>query len=221
MPIINCPDCTKEMSDAAPSCPNCGRPNLPMISAPTERRVSILLGVGIFLMPLIFAWFTLRKGYSTKAKLISFAWLIFTLAIFVAKDDGKNSLSSNSTTHTAVDNAPAQTAPEPAPAETAMQLDISRLLGDYEGNEVAADNKYKGNTVQVTGKVGDIKKDIMDNLYVTLGTGKEFEIPQVQAFFDDSMNGQLGNLRKGQELTVVCKIKGLMMNVLAEDCFIK
>ena len=27
MPIINCPDCNKEMSDAATDCPNCGRPN--------------------------------------------------------------------------------------------------------------------------------------------------------------------------------------------------
>ena len=24
--LINCPDCSKEVSDAAPSCPECGRP---------------------------------------------------------------------------------------------------------------------------------------------------------------------------------------------------
>lgn len=27
MPLVTCPDCGKQMSDAAPSCPNCGRPN--------------------------------------------------------------------------------------------------------------------------------------------------------------------------------------------------
>src|SRR5262245_31378457 len=26
MPLIDCPDCAKPVSDAAPSCPNCGRP---------------------------------------------------------------------------------------------------------------------------------------------------------------------------------------------------
>lgn len=26
MPLINCPDCGKEVSPAAPSCPGCGRP---------------------------------------------------------------------------------------------------------------------------------------------------------------------------------------------------
>ena len=26
MPLIQCPDCGKEVSNAAPTCPNCGRP---------------------------------------------------------------------------------------------------------------------------------------------------------------------------------------------------
>ena len=27
MPLIECPDCNNEISDVAPACPNCGRPN--------------------------------------------------------------------------------------------------------------------------------------------------------------------------------------------------
>lgn len=46
-----------------------------------ERKVSILLGIGIFLMPYIFAWFTLRDGYSKLARFISFGWLF--LFVFV------------------------------------------------------------------------------------------------------------------------------------------
>lgn len=42
----------------------------------TERKVSILLGVGILFMPIIFAWFTLREGYSKNVKILSFGWLI-------------------------------------------------------------------------------------------------------------------------------------------------
>lgn len=26
MPLVQCPDCAKSISDAAPACPNCGRP---------------------------------------------------------------------------------------------------------------------------------------------------------------------------------------------------
>ena len=51
-----------------------------------ERRVSILLGIGIFLMPYIFAWFTLREGYSKSARFISFGWLLFLVFFGMQKD---------------------------------------------------------------------------------------------------------------------------------------
>lgn len=210
MSIINCPDCQKEMSDASPSCPNCGRPN-ENISHP-QRSVGFLLGVGIFLFPLIFSWFTLRKGHTTTARIIAFIWLAISLALFAAQGDKK----LHTTSSTSQDSSA-----EAVQEEQVMQVDIRQILADYENNEVAADNKYKGNIIHVNGIVDDIKKDIADNLYVTLGTGKQFEIPQIQAFFDDSMNQQLGALHKGQRLTVVCRVKGLMMNVLAQQCVIK
>ena len=102
-----------------------------------------------------------------------------------------------------------------------MQINIKQILSSYKNNEVHADNLYKGKLVQVTGIIGDIKKDFLNNLYVTLGTGAEFEIPQIQAFFDDSKSGQLGQLNKRERLTVVCRVDGLMMNVIAKDCDIK
>ncbi|WP_373429818.1 DUF4236 domain-containing protein [Acinetobacter gerneri] len=43
------------------------------------RKVSFLLGCGIFLMPYIFSWLTLRQGYSSKARWISFTWMILLL----------------------------------------------------------------------------------------------------------------------------------------------
>lgn len=208
MPMITCPDCSKEMSDSAPACPNCGKPNA---NAPVPvRSVGILLGIGIFLIPLIFSWFTLRKGHTTKAKVISFGWLIFSLAIISAQDGANTSGSSSRSV-----------SPAKASSEQVMQVNIRTILAAYENNEVGADNQYKGKLIEVTGIVDNIKKDIMNNLYVTLGTGAQFEIPQIQAFFDDSMNNQLGQLRKRQQLTVVCRVDGLMMNVLAKDCVIK
>lgn len=56
-------------------------------SAPPElpqsgRQVSLLLGIGILFLPYIFAWFTLREGYSTPARVVSFAWLVLLLLMF-------------------------------------------------------------------------------------------------------------------------------------------
>lgn len=52
------------------------------------RRVGWLLGLGIFLLPLIFAWFTLRRGQTTRARVISFAWLVITLIAYGTAQHG-------------------------------------------------------------------------------------------------------------------------------------
>lgn len=77
--MINCPDCAKEMSNVALACPNCGRPNA--IVAPAKRPVSILLGIGILFIPIIFSWFTLRNGHSVLSRVVSFSWLLLSLAL--------------------------------------------------------------------------------------------------------------------------------------------
>ena len=45
------------------------------------RAVTPLLGVGIFMIPIICAWFTLRKGHTARSKIISFGWLIIFIMI--------------------------------------------------------------------------------------------------------------------------------------------
>ncbi len=45
----------------------------------TERKVSAWLAIGILLLPIIFAWFTLRQGHSTVSRVVSMGWIIVTL----------------------------------------------------------------------------------------------------------------------------------------------
>lgn len=51
--------------------------------AQEQGGISFLLGVGIFIMPYIFAWFTLRNGYTTRERLLSFVWMIIVI-LFIA-----------------------------------------------------------------------------------------------------------------------------------------
>lgn len=46
----------------------------------SDRKIGVWLGIGIFLLPVIFAWFTLRKGHSLISRIISFVWMILVLA---------------------------------------------------------------------------------------------------------------------------------------------
>ncbi len=130
------------------------------------------------------------------------------------------STSSGSSVDGASTGAPVgQVAPTAKAAEPTITVDIKTLLADYKGNEVRADGKYKDKRVRITGgKVGDIKKDMLDKIYVSLGTGAIIEFPMVQCFPDDALKTKASNLNKGDSLTVTGHVQGLMMNVLVDDC---
>lgn len=50
-------------------------------SISSERKISILLALGIFFMPQIFCWFLLRHGHSNLSRILGFSWMvIFTFA---------------------------------------------------------------------------------------------------------------------------------------------
>jgi hypothetical protein len=93
-------------------------------------------------------------------------------------------------------------------------IPAKNLYYAYQENEVSADNNYKGKTFYVEGVIGDIGKDILDEIYVTLKTGDL--IGSIQCYIDNAEVA--ANLRKGQKITVYGKCDGLMMNVLMKDC---
>lgn len=99
-----------------------------------------------------------------------------------------------------------------------LKVPIRTLLNEYSDNEIRADALYKGKLVQVTGRVSDTKRDILNSIYVTLGTGRMFEIPEVQCFFEDDWARAAAQLSKGQTITVRGRVDGLMFNVLMSNC---
>jgi hypothetical protein len=104
------------------------------------------------------------------------------------------------------------------PRAAEMTVSATQLILEYKDNEVAADQRYKGKRLRTNGIVSDIKKDIVDDIYVTLGSGAEFEIPELMAYFPDSLENKAAGLRKGQELTVECDCEGLMINIVMKEC---
>lgn len=46
MPLIKCPDCFRDISDAAPSCPNCGRPQSALTVEQTAKDFKAAQAIG-------------------------------------------------------------------------------------------------------------------------------------------------------------------------------
>lgn len=82
-----CIECRAVIKAKAEMCPNCGvqvgaqstsnfaAPITPKNKNDEGKVVDFWLGVGIVLMPYIFAWFLLRNGYSMRSRAISFIWM--------------------------------------------------------------------------------------------------------------------------------------------------
>ena len=112
-----------------------------------------------------------------------------------------------------VDEAPKITAETTA----SVEITAAQLYQEYQANEIAADEKYKDQIIQVSGRIRDIGNDLMDNPYITLVGDPYFG--DVQCYFSEK--SIVASLSKGQQITVMGICDGLMMNVLLNDCVIK
>ncbi len=104
-------------------------------------------------------------------------------------------------------------------SDTKPSLKVSavKLYNDYNANEIAADEKYKGKIIEVTGIIRDIGNDLMDNAYITLVGDQYFG--DIQCYFSEK--SVVASLSKGKRITVMGSCSGLMMNVHLNDCIIK
>lgn len=75
------------------------------------------------------------------------------------------------------------------------------LIGAYEKNEIAADEKFKGRRVVVTGKVDRIRTDLLDDPVVHLGGG----FVSVDCYFDERHKRRLAKLSPGDQV----KLRGV------------
>jgi hypothetical protein len=100
----------------------------------------------------------------------------------------------------------------------AIDVTAEELLQAYRDNEVAADQRFKGKTLRVSGRVDNVGKDIGNNPYVTLG---QSGLRSIQAFFSPASESQLIPLTKGTPIVVEGRCDGLFGNVLLKDAVLR
>ena len=88
-------------------------------------------------------------------------------------------------------------------AEPDMTVPAKRILKDFENNEAAADSKYKGKTLKVTGVVDKVDTEFLDDeeYVVQVGSGAQFAVWTVNC--DDQSSKAVSSLKKGDDITVV------------------
>ncbi|MDP3870431.1 Ltp family lipoprotein [Phenylobacterium sp.] len=92
------------------------------------RKVGAALGIGIFILPWIFAWFLLRRGYSNTARLIAFGWMLTIVLFAIAGGGGSGQVATTNSNPLAGGDEPAVDAGEKL---TSSQKNAARSAKQY------------------------------------------------------------------------------------------
>lgn len=96
-------------------------------------------------------------------------------------------------------------APVPVQAQPAIEIRAEELAQLYDQNEVAADDRFRGKRLLVTGALTQIRKDFTDDIVLQL---KARGLMGVQARVIPEQKGAVAQLRNGQEITLDCECRG-------------
>lgn len=219
MALIKCYECSKEISDTAASCPYCGAPTKKIIdnASPENKKsrpVGILLIIGIVFVPIIFVWFLLRKGYSTKARAIGFGYFVLSIVWWNRTlPDTEPTSSSYESSQSAKER---QTDSRPS-ADVLNTFSAQQLSDEYDENTVAADIKYKNKWFLLEGTVSEISTDILNEPYVSLSVENEFSSPQLK--FNKSEESSLAGLKSGYRIKAQCLGAGdIIKTPMLKEC---
>jgi hypothetical protein len=101
-----------------------------------------------------------------------------------------------------------QPPPHEAPDLPPVEVSSDRLQADYAANEIAADQRYRGRPLRVTGAVRAIRY-MSNSPYMELWTTNEFA--SVDAWFDPAWTNDLARINAGDHVAVRCVGGGMAM----------
>lgn len=197
MPLINCPDCNKEISDQSTSCIHCGRPiktnkydplSTPYVSSSNYEPKN----EGIDIISILAKFFVVLIGV-----------VMVYMCVSVPSNDGSNANSAQSNYST----------PD-------IETTASRMINTYQENEVRADAIYKNKVIKMTGIVSSISSDITNEAVINFApNGDELSFNTLMASGDNDFHNKAVNLKKGQKVTLICLGDGEVIgSPLLKDC---
>ena len=98
-----------------------------------------------------------------------------------------------------------------------FQLSSVALVGDYDKDEAAANTKYLGKVLEVTGVISEKIKDEKGKYIITLQAA---DLSGVGCVFDPTQLEDTKKLSEGEEVTIKGICTGVLMDVELVDCIV-
>ncbi len=235
MALIKCPECGKEISDKAKTCPNCGSPvlaeqpkeNNVNSSSSSKPKKNSKLGVVALVLSILGCSFVIgvilaiidlcqkdgkKKTCSIIALVISGLWLVIGVANSVG-----NSNKSNTPTTVAVsaqDNKSKEETTKATEAETEIEyisVTADELSDALSSNAMKAQNDYKEKYLEISGKLGNIDSN---GKYIAIDSNKDFDFTNIQCYIkSDEQKQIIMEMSRGDSIVIkgYCKDMGELL----------
>jgi len=199
MPLSRLPGLNDTQSGtvAAPVPASTPRPSV--VGGGSERKVNFLLGLGIFLLPYIFSWFTLRKGHSTQARVLSFFWLaVAVLYLAVAPPPAHQDDQGGS-------SAQKTLAVNSAPVSSISWQQVDRIYNlksdstDIQKRDAWKD--FKGKRVVWSGEVSEISDGMLSGLTLQIKMNSDTFTSDLLIRLKKSERDKAKSLSKGSRVS--------------------
>lgn len=154
-------------------------------------------------------------------KILKWVAIIFVVLIVIGLIFGKDDKKVTSTTP---ENTTTTQSAEMPQAEVIPPLEITsdEILKAYKTNEIAANKRFKGQTLLVTGKIESIEADFSDDPVIVFKTADQYEFLKPRASLTKEEQDKAADLSKGQNIKLLCsKINEVAGMPTISECLIQ
>lgn len=147
--------------------------------------------------------------------------VLCTLGLFVVGCGGTDEQTEQPASSEQVEQGEPSGQPEQAVDESpAFELSADEFGAAYEDDSEAANAKYAGKVILITGVVSDSGTDASGNPYIVVGEGPSL-LSGVQCMFTPDDEDQLSTLKKGETVSVQGKAENYVVIPLLSGCSIQ
>jgi hypothetical protein len=175
---------------------------------------------------------SVKKPFYKKWWVVTIGVIILLGAIgsFSEEEERGNSSESETTKNAARENnndsAPTEDSIEEAevPAEATPEVVVTsiNLSKEYSENEVAADEKYKGKIIEISGKVSGVDNGVFDNEMIIKLSDGQYDFNAPWCYMEAGEKEKVLAFKKGQQVTLIGRGESATMkSPILKECVVK
>jgi hypothetical protein len=149
-----------------------------------------------------------QRNWFRKHPILTVILALFVIGMIGSSKGGSKTENSTELTNTQKSQATQQ------PAEQAITVDAKVLVGEFDKNKLAAQDKYTGKIVKTTAFIKNISSDILGSYYLSLNPVNDqyYFGTSIQCYFVSK--DELVSLENGQKITVQGKMQDMSIGIV-------